>query len=254
MIIENDPARRKIHSTESEEKKREMFYDLFKGSPIPSREMLPNLGVYLNRITLSRIMLMHELYLKILPVPGVIMEFGTRWGQNMALFSSFRGMYEPYNFSRKIVGFDTFSGFPSVSEKDGVHDVMAKGAYAVETEYEKYLDKVLAYHESESPLSHIKKYELIKGDAVETTKKYLKEHPETVVALAYFDFDLYEPTKKCLELIKERLVKGSVVVFDELNCPLFPGETIAVMEAIGLNNCALRHSPLNPWPAYMVIE
>ena len=45
------------------------------------------------------------------------MDFGTRWGNNMALFSIFRGMYEPFNRHRKIIGFDTFSGFPSINEK-----------------------------------------------------------------------------------------------------------------------------------------
>ena len=55
--------------------------------------------------------LKHELYQKILNVHGVVIEFGTRWGQNLALFESFRGMYEPYNHFRKIIGFDTFEGF-----------------------------------------------------------------------------------------------------------------------------------------------
>jgi hypothetical protein len=56
------------------------------------------------------------------------MEFGVRWGQNMALFTSFRNIYEPYNVSRKIIGFDTFAGFPSISEQDGVAETVQVGA------------------------------------------------------------------------------------------------------------------------------
>lgn len=242
------------NSTSKEISLREEFYNRIKECPIPPNQLHSNLGLFLNRQTLSRIMFMHELYQKIIPVHGVIIEFGVRWGQNLALFSSFRGMYEPYNYTRKIIGFDTFTGFPSVSKKDGRHEFVSKGAYSVTDKYEDYLDFILSYHESESPVAHMKKYELIKGDASVTLAKYLKEHPETIIALAYFDFDVYEPTRKCLELIKPHITKGTVLGFDELNWPTFPGETIAFKEVFGLDKYAIRRSPLNPSPSYIVIE
>ncbi len=233
---------------------REDFYDKFTQCPIPSNELLANLGLFVNRQTLSRFIFMNELYLKILPVNGIIVEFGTRWGQDLALFSSFRGMYEPFNYYRKIIGFDTFSGFPSVSNKDGIHQAVSPGAYNVTEDYESYLNAIMTYHEQESPINHIKKYEIIKGDATVTLEKYLKEHPETVIALAYFDFDLYGPTKKCLELIKSHITKGTVIGFDELNDPAFPGETLALKEVFGLDRYAIRRFPQNPAPSYIVIE
>jgi hypothetical protein len=41
-------------------------------------------------------------------------------------------------------------------------------------------------------------------------------------------------------------------VFDELNCPHFPGETLAVLEVLGLNNLALRRHPHQPYCAWAV--
>ena len=82
----------------------------------------------------------------------------------------------------------------------------------------------------ELKLLFIKKYEIIEGDACATVETYLKEHQETIIALAYFDFDLYKPTKKVLEVIKPYLVKGSILGFDELNGPDSPGETKARCE------------------------
>jgi len=114
--------------------------------PIPKEELLTNLGLFINRQSLSRIIFMHELYLKILEVHDIVMEFGVRWGQNLALFESFRGMYEPYNFNRKVVGFDTFAGFPSVDPKDGTSDIAVSGAYSTTENYEEYLTKILDYH------------------------------------------------------------------------------------------------------------
>ena len=246
--------RTKSNSSSQEAATREGFIADFQSCPIPSNELLAQLGLFLNRQSLSRIMFMHDLYSQIIPVHGVVMELGVRWGQNLALFSSFRGMYEPYNYNRKVIGFDTFAGFPSVAPQDGADAIASVGAYGVTKNYEEYLEKVLTYHEMESPLSHIKKHELIKGDATITLEKYLADHPETIIALAYFDFDLYEPTKKCLMLIKDHLTKGSVIGFDELNWPTFPGETLALKEVFGLSRYMVRRSPLNPSPSYIVID
>src|SRR5687767_6385427 len=107
-----------------------------KNCPIPTEELLENLGLFINRRALSRMLFMHELYQQIIQVHGVVMEFGVRWGQNLALFESFRGMYEPFNHYRKIIGFDTFEGFPSVDVKDGRADIASVGAYSVTKGYE----------------------------------------------------------------------------------------------------------------------
>lgn len=239
-------------STDTEIGNRNDFLQYLKDTPIPNDELLSNLGLYLNRQTLSRILFMHELYKKIVDVHGVIVEFGVRWGQNLALFESFRGIYEPYNYNRKIIGFDTFAGFPSVDVKDGVK--LSQGDYSVTEHYEEYLEKVLQYHENESPIAHVKKYELVKGDAIVTIDEYLGQYPETIIALAYFDFDIYAPTKKCLQSIRDRLTKGSIIAFDELNCSEFPGETLAMKEVFGLDRYAIKRSPLAPLCSYIVIE
>ena len=60
--------------------------------------------------------------------------------------------------------------------------------------------------------------------------------------------------KECLEQIRKRLVKGSVIAFDELNCPDFPGETMAIIEVLGLTSLKLQRCPNNPYGAYAVID
>ncbi|MNZ86356.1 hypothetical protein D3C78_1051750 [compost metagenome] len=241
-----------VQSNQAELTRREEFVKLVKQTPIPDNEIMDNVGLYLKRQTLSRILFMQQIYSQIIDVHGVVMEFGVRWGQNMALFETFRGIYEPYNYNRKIIGFDTFEGFPEIHPNDGNRSNV--GDYAVTENYEEYLEKILEYHESESPISHMKKFELVKGDATVTIDNYLSEHPETIVALAYFDFDLYKPTKHCLEAIKDRLTKGSIIAFDELNFAGFPGETIALREVFGLDKYRIRRSPLAPLCSYIVIE
>ena len=244
----------KWNASEKEALIREQLVQYFKECPIPDNEMLSNLSLFINRQNLSQMLFIHELYEHIIDVHGVIMEFGVRWGRNLALYESLRGIYEPFNHNRKIIGFDTFEGFPSVDEKDGNADIIGVGAYNVTQNYQEFLTKVLDYHEQESPISHIKKYELVKGDAVSSIESYLASHPETIVSLAYFDFDIYEPTKACLAAIKGHLTKGSVIGFDELNNRDYPGETLALKEVLGLSNYRIRHSRYSPTQSYIIIE
>ncbi len=244
---------RTVEKTSVQEvERRDAFFQLFKNNPLPTNEQLGNLGLFINRRTLSRILFMYELYQKCLNVHGVAMEFGVRWGQNIVLFANFRGMLEPFNYNRKIIGFDTFEGFPSVTEEE--RKTAQVGDYGVTKDYEQFLQHILDFHEAESPISHLRKYELVKGDATLTLQKYLEEHPETVIALAYFDFDLYTPTKACLQLIKEHLTKGSVIGFDEVNYPEFPGETKALKEVFGLNRIKLQRSKFSTLQSYFIFE
>ena len=244
----------KWNSSEHEASIRESLFQQFKQCPIPNNELLQNLSLFINRQNLSQILFINELYENIIGVHGVIMEFGVRWGRNLALYESLRGIYEPFNHNRRIIGFDTFQGFPSVDEKDGKADIVTVGAYGVTDNYEEYLSGILDYHEQEAPISHIKKYELIKGDAVDSIQSYLTAHPETIVSFAYFDFDIYAPTKACLMAIKDHLTKGSVIGFDELNNRDYPGETIALKEVLGLNSYRIRHSRYSPTQSYIIIE
>jgi len=228
--------------------------ELMKTSPLPPRELHANLGLFLNRASLARILFMHDLYTKALHTHGVIMEFGVRWGQNMALFTQMRHIYEPYNMSRKVVGFDTFEGFPSVAAQDGDFDGLKVGGLNVTPNYEKVLTEILSAQEQLAPRSHIRKFELVQGDVNNTLPLYLEKHPETIIALAYFDLDLYEPTKKCLEAIRPYLAKNSIVGFDELVLAENPGETLALREAWGTEGYRICRSTISPQQSYVVFE
>jgi hypothetical protein len=196
---------------------------------------------------------MNELYKKIVGIHGVIMEFGVRWGKNMVLYEVLRGIYEPYNFNRRILGFDTFEGFPSIDEKDGSSENVQVKGMSVTSNYEDYLEKILDYHENESPVGHIKKYELIKGDASVQIHKFLQENPETIIALAYFDFDIYKPTRDCLEAIKKHVAKGTVIGFDELNVHTWPGETIAFKEVFELEKYTIHRNVYSSIQSYIIL-
>jgi len=228
--------------------------ELFNDSPLPVEQLLVNLHLYMRSSVVAKMLYIDELYREIIDIPGVIMEFGTWWGANLALFQSLRAVYEPYNYTRKVIGFDTFTGYPQTDFQDGMSDLAEFGGYSVGKDYEEHLTDLLDYHELENNLSHIRKYEVVKGDVNTTVNEYFQEHPETIVALAYFDLQLYRPTRKCLEAIKPYVIKGTVIAMDELNCPEFPGETIAFKEAWGLGDCRITRSRYLPDRSYFKVE
>jgi hypothetical protein len=227
---------------------------MLRTTPIPPGEILANLSLYLTRSALSQILFMCDIYSRILGVHGIVMEFGNRWGRNLALFSSLRNIFEPHNYGRRIVGFDTFEGFPNVAPEDGANPVIKVGALSVAPDYRNHLSELLALHERLSPRPQLRRFEIVKGDVESTLPGYLEAHAETIIALAYFDMDLYRPTKAALQTILPYLTKGSIIGFDELCLQEFPGETSALREVIDLSAHRLVRSPHSSHQSYIVYE
>jgi hypothetical protein len=157
---------------------------------------------------------------------------------------------------RKIVGFDTFAGYNASSPQDGtiIADAAARGVGAIAKAYELTLDRILSCHNALGPRAHIKKHEVVKGDVSETLPDYLERHPEALIALAYFDLGVYEPTRRCLELIRDRMAKGSIIGLDHLAQHEVPGDSIAVREILGYRNCRFVRDPRVSYQSYVDID
>ena len=211
-----------------------------------------NLGLFLPPKHLSRILFLDFIYRQIIGVQGAIFDLGTRWGNSTAIFSSLRGIYEPFNRHRKLVGFDTFAGLTAESKEDC--GKRSEGDCATVEGWEKFLVDILLNHASLDPLSHVNRTAIVKGDVAKTLPQYFRDYPETIVALAFFDMDFYAPTKSALLDLQPRLTKGSLLAFDELNDPMSPGETTALMEVLGLRNIRLQRFPYASRVSYLVVE
>lgn len=243
-----------VLSSSGEKDAQKKLVELLRTTPIPDDEILANLGLFLTSKNLSRLLFFYEIYKQIVHTHGIIVEFGVRWGQTLSLMSALRGIFEPFNRHRKIIGFDTFEGFKGISPVDGEKCKCSDGSFSVSENYEKMLEKILTLQEDLNPIGHLKKYEIVKGDAAETIPDYFQKHPEALVSLAVFDFDIYQPTKIAFEAVKPRLFKGSVLVFDELCDDIFPGETIALMETMGISNLRIQRFPMTARISYAVVE
>lgn len=211
-----------------------------------------HLPTFLSTSAMARLLWLDTVYQKALDVPGCLVEFGSQWGASLNTFLLLKQIHEPWNASRRILSFSTFEdGFRSADTQDGAG--VQVGDYGVGQGWEGKLNTLLAAHASRSPIGATANFEVRSGDARKTFPAYVNEHPELIISHAHFDMDVYAPTKDLLLQCVQRMPKGAILVFDELNCPPFPGETLALQETLGLANLSLRKSKFQPYSAYAIV-
>jgi hypothetical protein len=229
--------------------------EAFEESNVTLEQKLQTFPRHVRRQDIARFLVKNELFKLALPANGNVVECGVFAGGGLFSWMHFSAVYEPYNHTRRIIGFDTFSGFPGIhakdlTEKKSVHSRV--GAFQTNKSIMKELGQLAEIHDANRPLGHIEKIELVEGNATHTIPDYVKNNPSLLISLLYLDFDLYEPTKVALETLLPRMVKGGVVAFDELNCPEFAGETTALLETLSANSIELRRFPMDPYISYFI--
>lgn len=242
----------------SEEKKFvENLSEAFNSSDLPLPLKLQNFTRHVRRQDIARMLAKYEIFKLNLPVNGSIVECGVFAGGRIMAWLHFSSIFEPYNHTRKIVGFDTFSGFTALDAKDCEHgssEHLHEEGLKIGNSVADEIQYLVSLHDQNRPLRHIPKVELVSGDACKTIPSYIESNPHLLISLLYLDFDIYQPTKIALENLYPRVAKGGIVAFDELNCPEFPGETVALLETLGLAQAKLCRFPFDPYISYFVKE
>ncbi|HOV64465.1 MAG TPA: TylF/MycF/NovP-related O-methyltransferase [Spirochaetia bacterium] len=226
---------------------------IFNACPDPVETKLENFPKYVRRQHLKRFLAMYEIFKLVLPVKGSVVECGLYKGFGLMTWAKLSTMLEPENLTRRIYGFDTFAGFPSVGSKDENPVAQHEKGSLYADSYEELLE-LIAEYDRDRFLGHMDKVHLIKGDVVETVPKFVAEHPHLVVSLLFLDMDLYDPTKVAIEHFVPRMPKGAVIAFDELDNPMWPGETMALLESMGIRRLELRRMEWDPYIAFAVLD
>ncbi|MFQ5754371.1 MAG: TylF/MycF/NovP-related O-methyltransferase [bacterium] len=135
---------------------------------------------------------------------GDVVELGVGPGRFLAYCSSW---LEINGTSKRYYGYDSFEGFPSVSEEDKVNlsserlKRVRPGNYAFSKSRIERLIKKL----------RLKNIVLTKGDFSNSLRKVRPD----AISFLYMDCDLYEGYKIGLEMLYEYVVPGGVILFDE---------------------------------------
>lgn len=226
----------------------------FERNPGTWESKMEHFPKYVRRQNLTRFIALYEIFKRILPVKGSVIECGVHQGFGIVTWAKLSAILEPVNLTRRIYGFDTFEGFPDPSEQDrsAASRHVKKGDLAADAREE--LEGLVAIHDSTRFLGHIPKVKLIPGNAEETIPLFVKDHPHLLVSLLFMDFDLYEPTKVALEHFLPRMPAGAIVAFDELDNPLWSGETLAMLDVCKDRHLRLQRLEFDPYIGFAVLE
>jgi predicted O-methyltransferase YrrM len=122
--------------------------------------------------------------IELVRVDGLVLEFGVATGTSLTILTEGLPKHQVY-------GFDVFTGLPEPWRPG-----FPAGAFA------------------QDELPRVPGAELVVGLFADTLPGFLREH-DGPLALLHLDADLYSATRDVLQLLGDRLVPGSVVVFDE---------------------------------------
>ena len=251
-----DPSRFIEHkrTTGAEVEYRELLEEYFSQSIGSNVEKLQNFPKFVPVQDMRRFLCRYEIFKRILELSGSIIESGVLFGGGLMTWALLSEIFEPLNHLRNIIGFDTFSGFVSLSEEDktGIAEQGKISGLSIDA-YDDLLRAIELYDRNRF-LKHIKKVKLVRGDIAETSPQFLKENSHAVLSLLWLDFDTYKPTLTALKHFVPRMPKGAIIAFDELNHEVWPGETVAVMEEIGLNNLKIQRFPWGSTVSFAVLD
>ena len=216
---------------------------------------LQNFPKYVPRQSITRFLTRHEIFKHVLDVQGSVVEVGVLGGGSLLSWAHLSSIFEYLNYQRRIIGFDVFGDDISPSEKDETGsslDQYRQGNMGLDSYND--IQEAVEVFDMNRFLSSEPKVELIKGLAEDSIPKYLAKNPETVVSLLYLDVNLYEPTRAAIEHFFPRMPKGAVIVFDELNDRGLPGETLALIDTIGIRNLAIKRFSHDTKISYAVLD
>ena len=106
--------------TSSEQAEAGLIKQCFDKNPEPWEKKLENFPKYVRRQNLTRFLALYEVFKKVQNVKGSIVECGVYHGFGTLTWAKLSAILEPVNLTRRIYGFDTFSGFPEVADIDNV--------------------------------------------------------------------------------------------------------------------------------------
>jgi hypothetical protein len=184
---------------------------------------------------ISRFLSLFECYKMTLGIAGHIAEVGVYRGAVSLFFAKLSLLYEPHALTQ-VHGFDLFER--AVASEEG------KGFTYVES-YQRVRELV--------DVQGLQRYVLLHQlDVRHELKGFFEKHPHLQFKLVFLDCGEYHAVSSCLREFWPRLTPGGIVVFDQFNNEVAPGETRAVKEFLP-SGAVIRTFP-NGWmpTAYVV--
>jgi hypothetical protein len=176
----------------------------------------------------TKMLARYELFKRVMEMPGDIVEGGVLKGAGVLYWAKLIQIFNPMS-RRKVIGFDTFEGYPEDTSKE--HDQETARAFTAEQIAEQEMVSVDRIMSAAKAQGLEKRIELVKGDASQTIPQYVADNPGFRISLLNLDFVLYDPTLAAMKELYPRVLPGGIVVLDEY-AVADKGESDAVDEVL----------------------
>jgi Macrocin-O-methyltransferase (TylF) len=246
-----------FYPSSGEESYFEQLRRLIAKYPHDIRHHLDLFPVYTSRRAFIRQLAHYELFKMTIDLPGHYIDFGVYFGKSFFTWHKFLEIFTPTATHKKVIGFDTFVGFPNLVSEDGKNDSAIQkepGGLSSASFLDEFLE-LLDLHNQDAVLP-AGRGTIIQGDVCKTFPQWLDKNPEARFCLCNLDLDLYEPTAVVLENSWDRIVPGGILVLDEYGTSKWPGETKAWDDFAARRclNIALKRFPFANAPGAFLIK
>lgn len=200
-------------------KRKEPYYEgikTIKELGYSTEDFIHYYPCFTGHMTLSRYLSFYEVYQMTMGVSGHIAEVGVYKGGALLYFTKLCQIFEP-NSLTQVHGFDWFQG--NKPSEDEVNIVEGSD----QEDYERIMKLIKAQQLENDVFIH-------KLDVTTELDDFFEKYPHLQFKIVFLDAGMYEVVKNCLPKFWERLTKGGIMILDQFNHEVAPGETQAVNE------------------------
>lgn len=185
---------------------------------VNSTDLLHHFPAYVGHMTLNRFLTLYELYKSVLGIAGHIAEVGVYKGAGSLFFGKLIQIFEPESLTM-VHGFDNFEGTAAVPE----NPLQVGGGNLSD---EGKLRELIALQKMDSMVK------VHKMNAEKDWDVFFASHYHLQFKLIFLDSGTYAVTAASIKALWPRLIPGGVIIFDQYNHEVAPGETRAVNEML----------------------
>lgn len=218
----------------------EEYMEALPELPYDASDYVKYFPLFVGHLTLARFLSIHDRYRETLGLAGHVADVGVFKGSSLFFFAKVCKIYESMSITQ-VHGFEWFRGnFPS--DLDGNKLLAGGGAGSREA-----LERMIALQDL-SDLVRLHDLDLTKDLGT-----FGEEHPHLMFRLVLMDCGLYEVVSAALPFFWDRLVPGGLILFDQYNFDVAPGETLAVNEFFASKGQRIQTNP-NGWMPTAYVE
>lgn len=189
-----------------------------------------------------------DLYRQIQHVHGCIIEVGVLDGYNIIALGHLSEIFEHRNYTRKIYGFENFTGYTRRDEEHDTYPDRVCKPYSRDMVYE----AVDLFNRSVE-FDQFKRVQIIDGDVEDTMPKFMEDNPHVVCAMLILHISLYQPELVALKALWPRMPKGAIVMMGSLGWEISAAARM-LEDTVGIGNIRLQRFDYSTKLSYFVKE